>query len=168
MYLISSKISYNLAWNISPDVSRSSSRWDSHFHSCVLTIYVCLYWLGELVVFYSLVHRGYIRKVSVQLIPQYFSRDCSTDSISCSERKKRYENNIKTSCRLQSTWLIIQSLPLLSLRCRSDPLSLRCCTAIAAMSLHWCWSCCRYAVATQSLHSRSGYRLRCCSAVTPL
>ena len=38
--------------------------------------------------FFSLVRRGYIRKVSVQLVPKYFSRDCSTDSISCSERKK--------------------------------------------------------------------------------
>ena len=36
-------------------------------------------------IFYSLVRRGYIRKVSVQLVPKYFSRDCSTDSILCSE-----------------------------------------------------------------------------------
>ena len=66
---------------------RSSSRWDFHFHSYVLTIYVRLYWLLEIVVFYSLVRKGYIHKVSVQLVPKYFSRDCSTDSISCSERK---------------------------------------------------------------------------------
>ena len=39
-------------------LSRSSSRWDFHFHSYVLTIYVCLYWILELVVFYSLEHRG--------------------------------------------------------------------------------------------------------------
>ena len=31
--------------------SSSSSRWDFHFHSYVLTIYVCLYWILELVVF---------------------------------------------------------------------------------------------------------------------
>ena len=37
--------------------------------------------------FYSLVRRGYIRKVSVQLVQKYFSRNCSTDSISCSEQK---------------------------------------------------------------------------------
>ena len=53
-------------------VSRSSSRWDFHFHSYVLTIYVRLYQILELVVFYSLVCRGYIRKVSVQLVPKYF------------------------------------------------------------------------------------------------
>ena len=69
-------------------LSRSSSRWDSHFHSYVLTLYVRLYLLWELVVFYFLVLRGYIRKVSVQLVPKYFSRNCSTDSISCSEQKK--------------------------------------------------------------------------------
>ena len=37
--------------------------------------------------FYSLVRRGYIRKVSVQLVHKYFSCVCSTDSISCSEGK---------------------------------------------------------------------------------
>ena len=67
------------------DQSRSSSIWGFHFHSYVLTIYVRLYWLLELVVFYSLVRRRYIRKVSLQLVPKYFSRDCSTDSISCNE-----------------------------------------------------------------------------------
>ena len=50
--------------------SRSRSRWDFHFHSNVLTIYVRLYWILELVVFCSLVHRGYIRKVSVKLVPK--------------------------------------------------------------------------------------------------
>ena len=34
-------------------VSRSSSRWNFHFHSYVLTIYVRLYRILELVVFYS-------------------------------------------------------------------------------------------------------------------
>ena len=54
------------------DWSRSSSRWDFHFHSYVLTIYVRLYWILELVVFYSLVRRGYIHKVSVQLVQIFF------------------------------------------------------------------------------------------------
>ena len=48
-------------------MSRSGSRGDSHFNSCVLTNNNRLYWLWELKVFYSLVHRGYIRKVSVKL-----------------------------------------------------------------------------------------------------
>ena len=53
-------------------------------------------------IFYSPVRRGYIRKVSVHLVQTYFLHDCSTDSISCSERgKKEYdENNIKTRQRL--------------------------------------------------------------------
>ena len=68
-------------------MSCSSSRWDFHFHSYVLTIYVCIYWWWNLVVFNSLVRRGYIRKVSVHFVPKYFPRDCSTDNISCSERK---------------------------------------------------------------------------------
>ena len=45
--------------------------------------------------FYSLVRRGYIRKVSVQLVPKYFSHDFSTDSISCSKRKKRKKKILK-------------------------------------------------------------------------
>ena len=49
--------------------SCSSSRWDFHFHSYELTIYVRLYWILEILVIYSLVRRGYIRKVSVQLVP---------------------------------------------------------------------------------------------------
>ena len=52
--------------------SRSSSRWDFYFHSYVLTIYVRLYWILELVVFDSLVRRGYIHKVSVQLVQIFF------------------------------------------------------------------------------------------------
>ena len=75
--------------------SHSSSRWDSHFHSYVLTIYIRLYWLWEFLVFYSLVRRGYIRKVSVQLVPKYFSRDCSTGSISCSKQKNRMKKILK-------------------------------------------------------------------------
>ena len=90
-------------------------------------------------IFYSLVRRRYIRKVSVQLVPTYFSRDCSTDSISCSERKKPDEKKIKTRqqikkgiskrcCRRQSTWLVIAPL---SHRYRSAfaPLPLRFLTA---------------------------------------
>ena len=75
--------------------SRSSSIWDFHFHSYVLTIYVRLYWILELVVFYSLVRRGYIHKVSVQLVQKYFSRVCSTNSISCSERKNWKKGRLK-------------------------------------------------------------------------
>ena len=52
-------------------MSRSISRWDSHFYSYMLNIYVCPYWLWELIVFNSLVSRGYIRKFGVQLVPKY-------------------------------------------------------------------------------------------------
>ena len=116
-------------------------------------------------IFYSLVRRGYIRKVSVQLAPKYFSRDFSTDSISCSERKKPEENNIKTRqqikkerskrcCRCQSTWIIIDPL---SHRYRSDvaTLSLRCRTAVAPLLHHY-----HYAVAL--------LLLRCRTTIAPL
>ena len=48
-------------------------------------------------VFYSHVCRGYIRKVSVHLVQEYFPHDFSTDSLSCSKqgRKESDENNIK-------------------------------------------------------------------------
>ena len=52
--------------------------------------------------FYSLVRRGYIRKVSVQFAPKYFSRDCMTDSISCSNKKKPDENNTKTRQQIKT------------------------------------------------------------------
>ena len=39
--------------------------------------------------FYSPVRRGYIRKVIVHLVQKYFSHDFSTDSLSCSERRKK-------------------------------------------------------------------------------
>ena len=139
-------------------------------------IYVCLYWILELVFFYSLVRRGYILKVNVQLVPKYFSHNCSTDSFSCSERKKR-KKKIKTRqqinkgkskrcCRHQSTWLIIAPLShrycstvaLLSLICRSvvAPLSHQYRSAVApSLSL-----CCRAVVAPLS-H-------RYCSTVAPL
>ena len=76
--------------------SRFSSRWDYNFQSYMLIIYIRLYSLYSLVVFHSLVRRGYILKVSVQLVPKYFSRYFSTDSISWGELKKQDENNIKT------------------------------------------------------------------------
>ena len=154
----------------------SKSRWDFHFHYYVLTIYVCLYWILELIVFNSLVRRGYISKVSVQLVPKHFSRDCSTDSISCSEQKKREENKIKTRhqikkgrskrcCRRQSTCLIISLLshrycsvvaPIL-LRYRSvvAPLSHRYRTGIAPLLLRCCFPCCRYAVTPVSNRCRA-------------
>ena len=130
-----------------------------------------------LVVFYSLVRRGYILRISVQLVQKYFSRVCSTDSISCSERKnwnktrlkqgsKTKEGKSKRCCRRQSTWLIIallsnhyrSAIALLSLRCRTD---------IATLLL-----CCRSAVAPLSHRYRSAIAtplsLRCSSVVTPL
>ena len=39
--------------------------------------------------FYSPVSRGYIQKVSLHLVQKYFSHDCSTDSLSCSEQIKK-------------------------------------------------------------------------------
>ena len=59
------------------------------------------YWSWELVFFHSPVRRGYIRKVSVNLVQKYFLHDCSTDSISCSERvkkesDKKYQNDATT------------------------------------------------------------------------
>ena len=83
-------------------MSCSNSRWDSRFHFFVLRIYVCLYWLREIVFFFSPVRRGYIRKVSVHLVQKYFLHDCSTDSTSCSKRKKGIwwkKNQNKTSTR---------------------------------------------------------------------
>ena len=129
-------------------VSCSSSRWDSHFHHYVLTIYVCLYWLWELVVFYFLVRKRYIRKVSVQLVPKYFPRACSTGSISCSERKKTDENNITDS--------------------KVAPLSNRCRTAVAPLSLCWCCSCCCYAVTPAIASAVAPLPFCCRSTITPL
>ena len=68
----------------------------------MLTIYVHLNWLGELVVFYHLVRRWYIHKVIVQLVRQYFSIDCITDSISCSKQKNPDKNNIKRRQQLNT------------------------------------------------------------------
>ena len=108
--------------------------------------------------FYSLVCRGYIRKVSVQLVQKYFSRVCSTDSISCSERKnwkktrlkqwsKTKEGKSKRCCR--------RPIHLAHHRSAVAPLLLRCCTNIATLLL-----CCRSDVAPLSL--------RCCTATVPL
>ena len=47
--------------------------------------------------FFSPVRGGYISKVSVHFVQNYFPRDCSTDNISCSKREKKEsdKNNIK-------------------------------------------------------------------------
>ena len=159
--------------------SRSSSRWDFHFHSYVLTIYVCLYWILELVVFNSLVHRGYIRKVSVQLVQIYFSRVCSTDSSSCSERKNWKKTRIKQGrktkegnqnvvvvanspgssllyCRTAIAPLSPQyryAVTLLLLLCHNAiaPLLFRCCYAAVAPSFRSCHT----AITPVTLHCRS-------------
>ena len=132
--------------------------------------------------FYSLVRRGYIRKVSVQLVPKYFSHDCSTDIISCSERKNRMRIILKQDSNSRQRQDIVPvsnlksrkiktffSLPihlsrhifaaaavtLFSLLCRSTfaPLSL---LLSLLLSLR-CRSCCRSAVAPLPRLS-----LRCC------
>ena len=118
-------------------------------------------------------HRGYIRKVSVKLVPKYFSRDCSTDSISCSKRKNRIKTILKQDSNSRERQCIV---PVSNLKARKTktllslpihlahhqfaaaavaPLLLRCCSAVATLSLH-----CRSVVAPLSL--------RCCSAVAPL
>ena len=53
-------------------------------------------------IFYSLVRRGYIRKVSVQLLQEYFSRVCSTDSILCSERKNWKKTRLNNAQRKEN------------------------------------------------------------------
>ena len=51
---------------------------------------------------------GSIRKVSVYLVQKYFLHDCSTDSLSCSERRKtgmrwqQYQNETETRQRRDS------------------------------------------------------------------
>ena len=139
------------------------------------TIYVRLYLILELVVFYFLVRRGYIRKVSVQLVPEYFSRDCSSDSISYSERKNwkktrlkqcKKEGKSKCCCRRQSTWLIIA---LLSNRYCSAvaPILLRCRSVVPLLPHRY-----RTAIAPISHRYRSDVAtplsVRCRAAVTPL
>ena len=100
------------------------------------------------------------------MVQKYFSRVCSTDSISFSERKnwkkrrlkqgsKTKEGESKRCCRRQSTWLIID---LLSNRYCSAvaPILLRCCSVVAPLS-H------RYCIDTVPLSLR-----RCCSVVALL
>ena len=190
---VSAELSIDKVFLCQALLSRSSSSWDFHFHSYLLTIYVRLYWILELVVFYSRVCRGYIFKVSVQLVRKYFSRVCGIDSISCSERKswkkrrlkygrKTKEGKSKHCCRCQSTWLIIAILSNrycsvvapISLRCRSvlAPLPQRYRTATVPLPLR---RCCSF-VALLSHRYRTGIApllLRCCRsccryAVAPL
>ena len=106
--------------------------------------------------------KGYIRKVSIQLVQKCFSRVCSTDSISCSERKnwkkrrikqgsKTKEGKVKRCCCRQSTWLIIALLS----NCY--------CSAIAPLSHQY-----RYAVALLSLRCRHAIAPLCSAVATPL
>ena len=93
------------------------------------------------------------------MVPEYFSRDSSTDSFSCRERKtgrkkdkKRQQikkGKSKRCCRCQSTWLIIAPL---SHRYRSAvaPLSLHCCSVVALLSHRY-----RTAIALLSFRCRS-------------
>ena len=118
------------------------------------------------------------------MVPKYFSRDCSTDSISCSEQKTRKKTRLKQDrkSRKEDKNVVVVANPTgsSSLCCRTaiDPLShrycsavapllLRCRTAIAKLSL-----CCRSAVAPLSYHYRSSVAplllLRCRAAVAPL
>ena len=133
-------------------VSRSSSRWDFHFHSYVLTIYVSLYWILELVVFYSLVWRGYIRKVSVQLVQIFFTR-LQYWWYFMQRTKKIEEKKIKTREQnkgRKNKTLLSSPIHLAHHRSAVAPLLLRCCTAISMLSL-----CCRSAVAPLSHRYRS-------------
>ena len=175
---------YHVDHKLIPTMSCSSSIWDFHFHSYVLMIYVSLYWILELIVFYSLVRRGYIRKVSVQLLPKYFSRDCSTDSISCSERKYRKKTRLKQDSKLrkedQNVVVVANPPGSSSLRCRNDmaPLLHHYCYAVALLSLCCCIAiapllfCCHStAVAPLSHHFRMAVALlllRSRSVVVPL
>ena len=122
---------------------------------------------------------GYIRKVSVQLVQKYFSRVCSTDSFSCSERKNWKKTRLKQGSKTKegnqnvavvanspgSTFLYCQTdiaplspryryaVTLLSLRCHNAiaPLLFRCCyAAVAPLS-----RCCHTAITPVSLHCRS-------------
>ena len=104
--------------------------------------------------FYSIVRRGYIHKVSVQLVPKYFSRDCSTDSIPCSERRKK---RMKTILKQDS-------------KSRKEDQNVVVVTNPSGSSSNTC-HCCRSAVAPLSLHCRSvvsPLSYRYLSAVAPL
>ena len=110
---------------------------------------------------YSLVRRGYIRKVSVQLVQIYFSRVCSTDSSSCSEQKNWKKTRLKQGSKTKEgnkNVVVVANSPgssLLYCRTAIAPLSLRYCSAIAPLSPRYC-----YAVTLLSL--------RCHNAITPL
>ena len=139
--------------------------------------------------FYSLVLRGYICNVSVQLVPKYFPRDCSTDSFSCSKQKTRKKTRLKqgSKSRKENLNVVVVANPpgSISLRCRTTipPLSyryryavalllLRCCTAITLLL----FCCCSAVVAMLSHRYCTGIPpllLRCCCsccrhAVAPL
>ena len=96
------------------------------------------------------------------MVPKYFSRDCSTDSISCSEQKKRKKTRLKQdrkSRKEDQNVVVIANPPGTSL--------IRCRTAIATMLL-----CCRSAITLLSHRYRSDVApplsLRCRAAVAPL
>ena len=143
-------------------MSCSSSRWYFHFHSYALTIYIRLYSILELVVFHFLVRRGCIRKVSVQLVPKYFSRDCSTDSFSCSEpknRRKQDKKDSKSRKEYQNFFVVANPPGSSSLQCRTAiaTLSLFCRSTVAPLSHRYCSAvapplsfCCRAAGAPLS------------------
>ena len=135
-------------------------------------------------VFYSLVHMGYIRTVSVQLVPKYLSRDCSTDSFLYSERKNRKKTRLKQDIksRKENQNVVVVANPPGSslLRCRTtiDPLlhryryavallSPRCRTAIAPLSFRYRDAAVAPAVTTQSHRYHTAITplsRHCCSA----
>ena len=81
--------------------------------------------------------------------------------------------------RTKNNWMKTISLILKSLRCRSAPLLLLCCTAVAPLSLRCrsaviplsfccCHSCCCYAVAPAIASAVTPLSLRCCSIITQM
>ena len=100
--------------------------------------------------FYSLVRRGYHTQGQCTIGTDFFSRVCSTDSSSCSERKnwkkKRLKQGRKTKEGNQNVVVVANSPGSSSLYCR---------TAIAPLSPRYC-----YAVTLLSL--------RCHNAIAPL
>ena len=123
--------------------------------------------------FYSLVRRGYICNVSVQLVPKYFSHNCSTDSISCRENKNRMRTLLNQDSNSRQRQYIV---PVSNLKSRKIETFLSfsihlayhrfTAAAVAPLSL-----VCHSAVARQSLGSRSAVArqlLGCRSAVARL
>ena len=153
--------------------SRSSSRWDFHFHSYVLTIYVPLYWLLELVVFYSLVRRGYIRKVSVQLVPNFFHVIAVLIVFHAASEKNRKKTILKQDSKSRKEYqnfVVIANPPgFWSLNCRSAvaPLLLRCRSAVSPLLLRYCSIVAPLLSLLLLLPSRTGIAplslRRCCS-----